>query len=145
MSFAPKIAVVCSASHHTIVERLQQGVKSVWLEHYTNTEKLDEFQVPTAFELPLMIKKLIRNYDAVIALGCEIRGETDYYEHICQVVSSGCMQLSLEYSKPVVFGVLAAPTRELALARAGGEKGNKGADALNTALRMLRVLSQLDN
>jgi 6,7-dimethyl-8-ribityllumazine synthase len=82
--------------------------------------------------------------DAVICLGCVIRGETPHFDYICQAVSKGIMQLNLDYSIPVIFGVLTTNDFQQALDRAGGRHGNKGDEAAVTALKMAGLQSELE-
>ncbi len=96
--------------------------------------------MPGSFELPLAAHLLFRKkYDAVICLGCVIKGETDHYDYICSSVSKGIMDVSLAHSKPVAFGVLTTSSLEQALNRAGGKFGNKGVEAAESVLKMLAL------
>jgi 6,7-dimethyl-8-ribityllumazine synthase len=101
-------------------------------------------EVPGAFELPLVAKQLLSSnkFDAVIILGAVIRGETDHYDYVCQQVSAGCQQVSLEMKKPVIFGVLTTNNEDEALARVGGKHGHKGDDAAQAALMMVDIMNQ---
>jgi 6,7-dimethyl-8-ribityllumazine synthase len=94
--------------------------------------------VPGSFELPFAGRLLAEKdgYDAIILLGCVIRGETSHYDYVCQGVTQGTMELNLRYAVPFIFGVLTTENEEQALARAGGELGNKGEEAAVTAIRM---------
>ncbi len=98
-------------------------------------------EVPGSFEIPLACKWLIHHHrcDAVIALGCIIKGQTRHDEYIAHSVSQALMQLNIQYSVPVIFGVLTVNTVEQAWARAGGSHGNKGAEAALAALHMLAL------
>ena len=102
-------------------------------------DQIIEAWVPGAWEIPLATKRLIvqDNVVAVITLGCVIRGETTHDQHINNAVSSSLMQLSLEYSKPVAFGVLTVNSLEQAIHRSGGNVGNKGVEAAIAALEMI--------
>jgi 6,7-dimethyl-8-ribityllumazine synthase len=95
--------------------------------------------VPGSFELPLGAKWLAteKKIDAVICLGAVIQGETRHFDFICSAVAQGIMNVGLEFSKPVVFGVLTTNTKKQALDRAGGKLGNKGDEAAITAIKML--------
>jgi 6,7-dimethyl-8-ribityllumazine synthase len=98
-----------------------------------------EAWVPGAWEIPLAVKRLIAKPEVVaaITLGCVIRGETSHDQHINNAVSAGLMQLSLEHSKPVAFGVLTVHSIEQAMDRSGGKVGNKGVEAATAALEMI--------
>lgn len=94
--------------------------------------------VPGSYELPIGAKWLLDTMspDAVICLGCVIQGETKHFDFICQAVSIGIMQLNLDYSIPVVFGVLTTESKQQAIDRSGGRHGNKGVEAAVTAIQM---------
>src|SRR5262249_4934638 len=98
--------------------------------------------VPGAIEIPIMVQRLAKTtrYEAIIALGAVIRGETTHYDYVCQQVSYGCQRLALDYNLPVIFGVLTTDTEEQALDRVGGQHGHKGRDAVDTAIEMVKVL-----
>jgi 6,7-dimethyl-8-ribityllumazine synthase len=101
--------------------------------------------VPGAFELPLgaMALAKTRRYACVIALGCVIRGDTPHFEYVAGEAASGLQLAGLETGVPVAFGLLTCDSRRQAEERAGGEKGNKGAEAARTALEMADALSRL--
>jgi len=95
-------------------------------------------QVPGAFELPYGAQLLFEaGCDAVICLGCVIKGDTPHFEYVCQGATEGIMRVGLDYEKPCIFGVLTTLTEKQALSRAGGALGNKGAEAAVTALSMI--------
>jgi 6,7-dimethyl-8-ribityllumazine synthase len=103
-------------------------------------------RVPGAFELPLAAQRLAvaEKYDAVIALGCVIRGGTPHFEYVAGECAAGLTRVALKFDVPVCFGVLTTDTVEQARERAGGKEGNKGADAAMTAIEMVQVLRQID-
>ena len=84
-----------------------------------------------------------KKHDAIIALGAVIRGDTTHYDYVCAAVERGCSQLQLEYTKPVVFGVLTTENEAQALERVGGSHGHKGRDAAETVIRMVELLKNL--
>ena len=98
--------------------------------------------VPGCFELPLAAQKMIERHkpDAVICLGCVIRGETPHFDYVCQAAAQGISEVGLKTGIPVVFGVLTVNTVEQARDRAGGKYGNKGVEAAYTALKMTEYL-----
>ena len=102
-------------------------------------------QVPGAFELPLgaMALAKTKRYACVIALGCVIRGETPHFDFISAEAASGVQLAALETGVPVALGVLTCDTREQAEERSGGDRGNKGADAAETALEMADVFARM--
>jgi 6,7-dimethyl-8-ribityllumazine synthase len=102
--------------------------------------------VPGAFEIPVVAAKAARSgkYAAVICLGAVIRGDTPHFDYVAGPCASALMNIGVETSVPVIFGVLTTDTVEQALNRAGIKLGNKGADAAHTALSMVKTLRQLD-
>ena len=100
--------------------------------------------VPGSFELPLAAQHLLETYrlDAVICLGCVVRGETPHFDYVCEAAMRGIQSVSLATGKPVIFGVLTTETQEQALARAGGSHGNKGTDAAIAALQMIELMEK---
>ena len=140
-----RVAVVVSLFNRSITGRLQQGC----VEHLINcgilSQHLTVVEVPGAFELPLVAKKILQSgkVDVVITLGAVIRGETDHYDYVCHQVSSGCQQVALEFGRPVIFGVLTTDNEEQALARVGGLHGHKGVDAAEAALMMFDIIDQI--
>jgi 6,7-dimethyl-8-ribityllumazine synthase len=102
--------------------------------------------VPGSFELTLGAKWLadIDEFDAIICLGCVIQGETRHFDFICQSVTQGITQLNLEYSMPVIFGLLTTNTLEQAKERSGGKHGNKGDEAAVTAIKMVSLKKELE-
>ena len=103
--------------------------------------------VPGAFELPLAARAAAetRRFDAVVALGAVIRGETDHYEHIAREAAAGLSRVALDTGVPVGFGVLTCETEAQALSRSAPGEGNKGAEAARAALAMVHVLRGLTN
>ena len=102
-------------------------------------------RVPGAFELPLVAQKLAASgrFDAVIALGAVIRGDTPHFDFVAGECAAGLARVALDTGVPVIFGVLTTDTVEQASDRAGGKHGNKGADAALTAIEMVRLLRDL--
>lgn len=101
--------------------------------------------VPGSFELPLAAQWQAANkkVDAVICLGCVVQGETRHFDFICDAVAHGIMKLNLKFDKPVIFGVLTTNTIAQAKERAGGKHGNKGQDAAEATLDMLKLKAAL--
>ncbi len=132
------IGIIVSEWNREITCALEQGVRETLLIHGVDPGHIITLYVPGSFELPMGGRLLLesRDPDAVILVGCVIQGETRHFEFICQAVSQGCMSLGQEFSKPVIFGVLTTDNLEQALARAGGNLGNKGTEAAITALKM---------
>ncbi len=105
-------------------------------------ERVRLLRVPGAFEIVVAAKWMAesRSVAGIICLGCVIRGETDHYEHICRTCADGIAKVAYDFTMPVMFGVLTCPSRELALARAGGISGNLGSEVAVGLVRMINAL-----
>ena len=136
-----KIGIVVSRWNPEITEALLDGCKSTLMAHGVAESDLVVEHVPGSFELPLGARLLTagKKLDAVICLGCIIKGETKHDEYIAQSVSNGLMQLGLMTSMPVIFGVLTPNNEQQARDRAGGALGNKGDEAAAAALQMVAL------
>ncbi len=130
--------IVVAEYNNDITFALRDGCVETLLKHGANEEDIYISYVPGAFELPPGAQYMAdANYcDAIICLGCVIKGETQHDEYINHAVAQGITSLSLELNKPVIFGLLTPNTHEQALARAGGKHGNKGVEAAITAIKM---------
>lgn len=140
-----KVAVVVSLFNRPITEALQQGAIEQLIQQGIHSEDITVVEVPGAVEIPLVLQCLgqKKTYAAMIALGAVIRGETTHYETVCEMVSEGCLRVSLTYNIPVIFGVLTTENEAQAWARLGGAEGHKGRDAADCALAMHTVLTQI--
>jgi 6,7-dimethyl-8-ribityllumazine synthase len=140
-----KIAIVVSQFNHFISGRLLEGCLKSLKQHGLNEQNITIIEVPGAIEIPLACQQMIKYQkpDAVIGLGCVIRGETSHYDYVCDQVSQGCQQLALGTSTPVIFGVLTTENEAQALARVGGKHGHKGVEAAEAALMMCDILAQI--
>jgi 6,7-dimethyl-8-ribityllumazine synthase len=136
-----RLAVVVARFNSEITEKLLEGARRALQE--THADAGDEFYVPGAFELPLACKLLAARYDAVVALGAVIRGGTPHFEYVAGEAARGIQQVAIETGVPVTFGVLTTNTHEQALDRAGGKHGNKGYDAVMTAVEMARLVGNI--
>ncbi|MEM9836408.1 MAG: 6,7-dimethyl-8-ribityllumazine synthase, partial [Bacteroidota bacterium] len=121
-----------------ITHTLYQGCFDTLIKHGADEENIHTLQVPGTFELPAGARMIAgkQKLDAVICLGCVIKGETKHDEYINTAVAQGLINLSIATGKPYIFGVLTPNTHEQALDRAGGKYGNKGVEAAITAIRM---------
>ncbi len=139
------IAIVVSAFNEEITEKLLEGAKARLSALGFSEEQVTVLRVPGAVEIPLAAQKIAQLgvVEAVIALGAVIRGETSHYETVCQMVSEGCQQVSLQNDLPVIFGVLTVENDAQALDRVGGNHGHKGVDAVDTACEMVQLFKQL--
>ncbi|MCC7303124.1 MAG: 6,7-dimethyl-8-ribityllumazine synthase [Bacteroidia bacterium] len=134
-----KIGIVVSGWNPGITSALWEGAVQTLLKYGVNQKDILLHHVPGSFELPFgaMILASKKKTDAVICLGCIIRGETKHFDFIAQACATGIMQVGLTYRKPVIFGVLTTENMEQAMARAGGKHGNKGVEAAITALQLI--------
>lgn len=133
-----KIAIIVSEWNEGITDKLYEGAIETLTKHGVLEENIHEMLVPGAFELPVAAKMLLKKYslDAVISLGCVIKGETSHNEYINQAVAQGLTTLSIATGVPCIFGLLTPNDEQQAKDRAGGKHGNKGVEAAITALRM---------
>lgn len=138
-----KVAVVSTRWNDGIVDRLVEGALDVLDDCGVDDDDITLVRVPGAFELPLACDRLAEStdYDAVIALGAVIRGETPHFDYVAGECARGLAQTALEYGVPVMFGVITADTAEQANARAqADEDHNKGAEAASAAVEMATLL-----
>ena len=141
-----RFGIVASRFNDFIVDRLLDAAVSTLLKHGVAAGDIEVVRVPGAFETPLALKKLAisRRYQALIALGCVIRGATPHFDYVDGEATRGIGQLSLGEQIPIGFGILTVESIEQAIERAGTKAGNKGADAALAAIEMATVLRQLE-
>lgn len=138
-----KIAIVKSAFNATLVNFLAEGAERT-LENYPRQPEFQTFSVPGALELPLMCKWLFdKGYDGVVVLGVVIRGDTLHFELVVNNAHEQLARLSVDYGRPVGFGILACDTTEQAFSRCGIKGGNKGEEAARAVLAMLHSKEKL--
>ena len=138
-----RVAIISARWHSELCDQMIEGAQRA----LTMAKVFSEvFYVPGSFELPLAAKKLLAKdssagFDAAVVLGLVLRGETPHFDYVCQGVTNGVMDVSLELMKPIGFGVLTVDTLEQAIARAGGpgSKEDKGFDAAMAALALLNI------
>jgi 6,7-dimethyl-8-ribityllumazine synthase len=141
------VGIIVSRWNSVITDRLLQGALEALGKHGVADEKIDVVWVPGSWEIPVAAKKLAQSgrYQALIALGAIIRGDTPHFEYIANQASAGLSQVSLETGVPIAFGVLTTNNLEQALDRVGGKSGHKGAEAASAAVEMATVLGRLDS
>ena len=141
-----KIAIVVSRFNDFITTRLLEGAKDTLIRHEVEDTNIDLAYVPGAFEIPLVAKKLAQKgeYDAVITLGCVIRGATSHYDYVCNEVAKGVSKANDISDAPVIFGVLTTESIEQAVERAGTKAGNKGSEAAVSAIEMDNLIKQIN-
>ena len=140
-----QFAIVAARYNSDIVEALLEAARASWRKHGGTDAALRVEHVPGAFELPLAARALALHggVDAVVALGCVIRGDTAHFELVAGQCAYGLQRVMLDTGVPVSFGVLTVDTRAQALERAAADSLNKGAEALDTALAMASLLRRL--
>lgn len=133
-----KIGIVLAEYHTDITHELYDGAIETLLNHKVLEENIYTVQVPGAFELPAGARMLSgkQKLDAIICIGCVITGETPHNQYINQSVANALQTMSVASGRPYLFGLLTPNTHEQALARAGGQHGNKGVECATAALRM---------
>ncbi len=137
-----RFGIVVATWNEQVTESLYLGAYQKLKEVGVEDANIIRMSVPGAFELSLGSQWMARRetIDAVICLGCVIQGETRHFDFICEAVSQGITNVSLKFNKPVIFGVLTTNSMEQAIQRSGGgKKGNKGTEAVKTAIKMLQT------
>ncbi|EJF1355476.1 6,7-dimethyl-8-ribityllumazine synthase [Staphylococcus pseudintermedius] len=141
-----KIGVVVGRFNDLITGRLLDGAQDALRRHQVTEDSIDVAYVPGAFELPIVAKKMAQTgkYDAVVTLGCVIRGATSHYDYVCNEAAKGIAKASDDTGVPVIFGVLTTENIEQAIERAGTKAGNKGAESAVGAIEMANLLRQMN-
>jgi 6,7-dimethyl-8-ribityllumazine synthase len=141
-----RFAIVVSRFNSAITDRLLAGAEDALKKSGAAHEDMEIVHVPGAFELPLAAKKLASqgDYDALIAIGCVIRGETSHYDYVCSETARGIQLAQMDTGVPIIFCVLTCETQGQAVARAGGEHGNKGYDSGLAAIEMAHLLQRIN-
>ena len=140
-----RVGVVVSRFNEFVTKLMLDGAVNELRRAGVSEAALSVVWVPGAYEIPLACQNLCRSekFDALVAIGCIIRGETSHYEHIAQSVCDGVQEVSLALSIPIGFGVITVEDVAQAMDRAGGKQGNKGRDAARSALEMTQVLRKM--
>ena len=141
-----RFAVVASRFNQGIVEKLVDGALDALVRHGAAAGDVDVVWVPGAWELPLAARRLLvsERYEALVAVGAVIRGDTPHFDYVAGEASRGLARASEEFDTPIGFGLLTCDNEEQARARAGGAHGNKGWDAALAALEMADLFDRLD-
>lgn len=141
-----RVIVIASRFNEFVVSGLVKGAVSAWEKHGGNPADLAVVRVPGAFELPVLAARLAKSgkYEAIVALGCVIRGDTAHFEYVAGECARGLQNVCVETGIPVIFGVLTTETVEQALQRAAPGGSNKGGEAMETALEMADLCVKLD-
>ena len=140
-----RIALAASRFNASVVERLVAGAAEALAAHGADPAGLELVRVPGAFDLPPVVRRmaLSRRFDAIVALGAVIRGDTPHFDYVAAECASGLARVAYETGVPVAFGVLTTDTEEQAFERAGGAEGNKGADAARAAIELASLMRKL--
>ena len=140
-----KVGIVAARFNEFIVSKLIGGACDALVRHGVKDDDIDLAWVPGAFEIPIIAKKMAESgkYDAVICLGCVIRGQTSHYDYVCNEVSKGTAQVGLSTGVPTMFGIVTTENIDQAIARAGSKAGNKGYDCALGAIEMVNLMSQM--
>jgi len=140
-----RFTIVAARFNDFIVERLIGGAVDALTRHGVAASQLELVRVPGAFDLPVVVRRIAESgrSDAIIALGAVIRGETAHFDYVAGECASGLSRVAGDTGVPVAFGILTTDTVEQAADRAGGEAGNRGADAAQTAIRLATLLKKL--
>ncbi|MFM7046866.1 MAG: 6,7-dimethyl-8-ribityllumazine synthase [Actinomycetota bacterium] len=137
-----RVGIVCSRFNEFVVNSLLDGAKRALTKHGVKDKNVEVFWVPGAYEIPVMAKLLAvsQKYDALVALGAVIRGETAHFEYVAGPCAEGLMQVQLETLIPIGFGVLTVENVEQAAARSRPDDTNKGFEAADVAIDMVATM-----
>jgi len=141
-----RFAIVVSRFNEFITSKLLGGALDALVRHGCDDDAIMVVHVPGAFELPMVARKVATSgkFDAVICLGCVIRGQTPHFEYVAGEAAKGIAAVADSTGVPTTFGVLTTDTLEQAVERSGAKAGNKGVDAAMSAIELVSVLKQLD-
>lgn len=142
-----RVAILASRYHESITGRLALSAQQTFIELGGLETDCTVFQAEGAWELPILAKGVVEisKFDAIVALGCIIKGETSHDRVIGEAIADGLMRISLEWGRPISMGVLTCQTITQAEDRAGGAKGNKGEEAMRAAIGIAVTLRDLQS
>ena len=140
-----RVGIVAARFNEFITSRLLGGAMDALLRHDVSEDDVHVAWVPGAFEIPLVAKKMAesKKYDAVVCLGAVIRGATPHFDMVATEATKGVAQAGIQTGVPVIFGILTTDSIEQAVERAGTKAGNKGFDAVSSAIEMVNLLRQI--
>lgn len=140
-----RIGIVAARFNEFITGKLLGGAVDAFVRHGGDEQNLTVAWVPGAFEIPLTAQKMVESgkYDAVVCLGAVIRGATPHFDMVANEATKGVAQVGLRTGVPVIFGILTTDSIEQAVERAGTKAGNKGFEAVATAIEMINLLKQM--
>ena len=142
-----RFGVVVARFYDEIANKLLEGCTAELTRRGAKLDDIDVAWVPGVFEIPMAIRVMASSgrYDGLVTLGAVIRGETPHFDYVCRGVTDGLREVMRDTSVPVAFGVLTTNDSAQALARSGGDHGNKGEDAALAAIEMVRLTARLVN
>ncbi len=135
-----RIAIVVSRFNSFFSEKLLEGAQDALIRHGVDENMIEIFKVPGSFEIPFVVKKLTtKGFDAILALGAVIRGDTYHFEIVANEAAKGIAQINLTSSVPISFGIITTDTLEQSIDRSGAKAGNKGFEAAMAAIEMANL------
>jgi 6,7-dimethyl-8-ribityllumazine synthase len=141
-----RFAIIASRFNDDIVTGLLDGAMDCLKRHGASDESITLYRVPGAFEIPTLARKLVgRNVDAILTLGCLLRGDTPHFEFISAQVTTELSRVSIETQFPIAFGVITCNTYEQAVERSSAGSGNKGWEAALAAIEMANLFREIDD
>ncbi len=145
MAEGQRIGIVAGRFNEFITGKLLGGAVDAFVRHGGDEQNLTVAWVPGAFEIPLTAQKMVESgkYDAVVCLGAVIRGATPHFDMVANEATKGVAQVGLRTGVPVIFGILTTDSIEQAVERAGTKAGNKGFEAVTTAIEMINLMKQI--
>lgn len=140
-----RFAIVVARYNSEITDQLLKGAVGILSKRGASGGDIAIFWVPGAFELPLTLKSLAKTkkYDALIALGAVIRGDTPHFEYVCQGATQGIQEAMLQTDVPIAFGLLTTNNKKEAIERIGGKEGHKGEEAARVAIEMAHLMKRM--
>lgn len=140
-----KFAIITSRFNSFITQQLVEGAKDTLIRHGCSENSIELVKVPGAYEISFAVKKILetKKYDAVIAVGAIIRGETPHYDYLSSEVTKRLVDLSIQHDIPVASGIITTENLEQAIERAGSKAGNRGSEAAISAIEMANLVSSL--
>lgn len=140
-----RIALVVSRFNDFLTAKLVEGAVDAYTRHGGDAGTLTLAYTPGSFEMPITALKLAQTgkFQAVVCLGCIIRGQTDHYDHVASEATKGIAYVGVQTGVPTIFGVITADNLEQAIDRAGAKQGNHGAKAMMTAIEMVNLLKKI--
>lgn len=141
-----KVAILVSSYHDDVTNKLLEGAQSTFVKSGGSTDDCRTITVSGAWELPVVASAIASKgeFDAIVALGCIVSGETTHDQVIANAIAEGLMTLAIQWKLPVSMGVLTCQTLHQALERAGGKGGNKGSEAMYAALWTIAVMKDVN-